>query len=148
MTVLLVLVGLPVAAYRLTRLLVKDTFPPVLWLRDRLAGGWRPMTPGQMAVWWKGAPYTSERPGATVDHPELGPVQIINGEQSVYVHRAKWSPDWLAELISCPWCASAYVSAAVTAYGALLDWYTWPQALVVWLYVWGLAALLASREWA
>ena len=31
-------------AYRATRLLIKDTFPPVLWLRDNLVGGWRPTT--------------------------------------------------------------------------------------------------------
>jgi hypothetical protein len=133
-------------AYRLTRLVVKDTFPPVLWVRDRLAGGWRKMTPGQMAVWWKGAPYTSEHPGATVNHPELGPVQIIHGDQSVYVHRVKWSPDWLAELITCPWCASAYVSGALTAavditVGLPLPWLTG-------LAVWAGASLLASKEWA
>lgn len=141
MTVFLVLVGLPVAAYRLTRLLVKDTFPPVLWLRDRLAGGWRRPTDVQeeQRVARRDSPFTAY--GHTTG-------DLDDGSLMIYIRRAKWSPPWLAELISCPWCASAYVSAAVTAYGALLDWYTWPQALVVWLYVWGLAALLASREWA
>lgn len=142
MTVLLVLVGLPVAAYRLTRLLVKDTFPPVLWLRDRLAGGWRPPTEGEWNIIRTAPPMDRK--------PDPLPFRIHHTDDKTlrWVDRARWSPDWLAELISCPWCASAYVSAAVTAYGALLDWYTWPQALVVWLYVWGLAALLASREWA
>lgn len=40
----LLLLVMALATYRLTRLVVEDTFPPVLWLRDRVAGGWRPLT--------------------------------------------------------------------------------------------------------
>lgn len=125
---------LTLASYRLTRLVVKDTFPPVLWLRDLLAGGWRPLTDKEWGL---------VRSGKT-DH--VRPTREIDGVESRYVHRARWSPYWLAELITCPWCASAYVSAAVVAG-------TWwatglPVPFLVWASVWAGSALLASQEWA
>lgn len=137
MTFLLVMFLIPGASYRLTRLITKDTFPPILWLRDRLAGGWRPLTEPEWDIF------------RTDGRKVLGAVQDI-GDTGVnrYVVRASWSPYWLAELLSCPWCASAYVSAALTVWGALWSWYTWPVALVVWLYAWGVAAVVASKEWA
>jgi hypothetical protein len=118
-------------AYRATRLLIKDTFPPVLWLRDTLAGGWRPLTeqeqrePVQVRTWH---------------------AQEVHGVMNRWVERRAWSPDWLAELITCPWCASAYVSGGLTAavdvlYGVPVPWLVGPA-------VWAVAALLASREWA
>lgn len=36
----LLLLVMALATYRGTKLIVEDTFPPVLWLRDRLVGGW------------------------------------------------------------------------------------------------------------
>lgn len=136
MTWLLVFLGLPVAAGRLTRLIVKDTFPPILWARDRLVGGWRPPTEED----WRKIRNTEKAPGF--------PVTDQDGRTVRWTVRASWVPDWLAELLSCPWCASAYVSAAGTVYGALLGWYSWPVALVVWFYVWGIAAVYAVREWS
>lgn len=122
------------AAYRLTRLLIKDTFPPVLWLRDNLVGGWRPATEGEMRV---------------VRDPALPtPFQttVIDGRTSRWVNRCDWVPDWLAELLSCPWCASAYVSGALVAvtditYGVPVPWLVGPA-------VWAVAALLSSRDWS
>lgn len=122
------------AAYRGTRLIVKDTFPPVLWMRDRLVGGWRPLTEEE------------RRHVARPDHkPELL-LTVQNGKQLRWVERRAWSPDWLAELLSCPWCASAYVSGALVAatdltYGLPVPWLVGPA-------VWAVASLLASREWA
>lgn len=122
------------AVYRLTRLVVKDTFPPVLWVRDRLAGGWRQPTEGE----WR----TIRSP----DTEMLNPVTEADGETRIWIIRSPWSPDWLAELITCPWCASGWITGCVIAVTDLV--YGLP---VPWLYgvgVWGAAALLASQEWA
>lgn len=127
----LLLVLLVLAAYRLTRLVIKDTFPPALWVRDRLAGGWRPLTeadhlePVQTRTW------------KTTEH---------DGRMMRWVTRAAWSPGWLAELLTCPWCASAYVSGAVVALTDLT--YGVPAPWLTGVAVWAGASLLASREWA
>lgn len=122
-------------AYRLTRLIVKDTFPPVLWFRDRFAGGWRKPTDAE----WR-----------LIRNPDSGPVpfQVADhdGVTNRWVVRWKRSPDWLAELITCPWCASAYVSGCVVGLTDLTAGVRWP-----WLMagaVWAAASLLASRSWA
>ena len=126
------------AAYRLTRLLVKDTFPPVLWLRDRLAGGWRPLTLGELERYNAGSPTARAvmQTDWSYDPHDEDPER--------YVARKDFSPVWLGELITCPWCASAYVSGAVVA----LTWWTvgLPVPLLQWLAVWAVAAVLASRE--
>ena len=128
----LLLVVMSLAVYRGTRLVVEDTFPPVLWVRDRLAGGWRPLTEAERAR------------AATVSPPWL--MQDVDGEASRYVYRWPWVPQWLADLLSCPWCASGWVAAGVTA-GA---WATvgLPVPLLVWAAVWAAGALLAAQEWA
>lgn len=129
---------LVLAAYRLTRLITKDDFPPVLWMRDRLSGGWRPPTDAEWAQ-VRALPLLQSRPW---------PVQDIDGVTHRYVHRWSWVPGWLADLVSCPWCASAYVSGALV----LLYDLSVPGGLPVpYLYgitVWAGASLLASREWA
>lgn len=127
-------------AYRATRLLIKDTFPPVLWLRDNLVGGWRPPTEGEWKLIRAVPPLDRE--------PDPLPFQIHSTDDKtlVWVERRAWVPDWLAELISCPWCASAYISGGLTTvvdvtYGVQVPWLVGPA-------VWAVAALLASREWA
>lgn len=131
----LLLVVMSLATYRGTRLVVEDTFPPVLWLRDRLVGGWRPLT-------------LREQEGAVRqsggDRPF--PLTEVDGVQQRWITRRSWSPFWLADLLSCPWCASGWVAAGVTAG-------TWavvglPVPLLVWAAVWGAGGLLAAREWA
>lgn len=122
------------AVYRLTRLITKDDFPPVLWIRDRLAGGWRPLT----------GPEQSQLQG-TPGKP-LFITQEIRGIQNRWVVRASWSPHWLAELVTCPWCASGWVSGAVVlatdlTVGLPVPWLFGPA-------VWGAAALMSSQEWA
>lgn len=123
---------LVLTAYRVTRLVVKDTLPPVLWLRDRLAGGWRPLTAGEQeaptAVSWR---------NQTEYHDDV---------LERYLPRSRWSPAWLAELITCPWCASGWVTGALMAvtdvtYGVPAPWLVGPA-------VWAASALLASRDWA
>lgn len=141
MTIIVILFLLPVASYRLTRLITKDTFPPILWLRDRLAGGWRPLTMAESRV-FHNAEALNDHEGVYFVTTDIG--EVTNR----WVNRADWSPDWIAELLSCPWCASAYTSAALTVWGALWEMYAWPMALLVWLYAWGVAAVVASKEWA
>jgi hypothetical protein len=131
------------ANYRATRLAVKDTFPPVLWLRDRLAGGWRPLTEAEQERHATPQPSDDE---PFVRHPALGTLTLIDGRMNRYVRRKSWSPHWLGELVSCPWCVSGWTAVALTAAVALTVGV--PAPLLVWGAVWGASALLASREWA
>lgn len=128
--------GAVIAVYRLTRLGTKDDFPPILWLRDKLAGGWRPLTSKE-----KAAPMSADW------RPQQQEVDYGNGPvMSRYVVRSRWSPYWLSELISCPWCLSGWISGAVVA---LLDInQSIPDPVLFGFAVWGGAALLASRKWA
>ena len=131
----LLLLVMSLAVYRLTRLLVADTFPPVLWLRDRLVGGWRPLT-------------EKEREQARSAGFAYMPWkhQTIDDVDNRWVERKKWSPYWLAELLSCPWCASGWIALAVT--GGVWATVGLPVPLLVWPAVWAAGALLAVQEWA
>lgn len=138
----LLLIVMSLATYRLTRLFVADTFPPVLWLRDRIVGGWRPLTTKESET--SRLPVLAEGQSATV--AGLGGVTVIDGVTNRYVERTRWVPYWLADLLSCPWCASGWVALVVTAG-------TWatvgvPVSLLVWPAVWAVGALIASQEWA
>lgn len=147
------------AVYRLTRLITKDTFPPVLWLRDRLVGGWRPMTDKERAAYLaykeargplfvKGKPTTVELPLApkwmkstqSIDFEEP-----LGTQEARWVERSSWVPYWLSELISCPWCVSGWVSLALVAATAATTGV--PAPLLVWPAVWAGGAVLASRSW-
>jgi hypothetical protein len=131
----LLLLVMSLAVYRLTRLVVADTFPPVLWLRDRLVGGWRPLTEREWAqLRSAGSAYMPWK------------TQSVDGVENRWVERKAWSPFWLAELLSCPWCASGWVALAVTAG----TWATVGLAVpfLVWPAVWAVGALLAAQEWA
>jgi len=125
----LLLLLMVATAYRLTRLIVKDTFPPLLWVRDRLAGGWRIAT-------------VEEFNDADI---ELHQRDLGHGEVSArYSKRVSWSPYWLAELLSCLWCASGWVSGAVTAAVALTVGL--PSPWLIGPAVWGAAAWILSKE--
>jgi hypothetical protein len=125
------------AVYRLTRLIVKDDFPPVLWLRDRMVGGWRPLTEKERSrLGSPGLPVDQVR---DVDYGD-GPVG------SRYVVRARWVPGWLADLLSCPWCASGWIALGMTV--AVAFTVGVPAPVLVWPAVWGGGALLASRRWS
>lgn len=139
----LLLIVMSLAVYRLTRLLVADTFPPVLWLRDRLVGGWRPLT-------LKESEQRIDDARAWEDKGKRWPVrwsvQEIDGVENRWVQRSRRSPFWLAELLSCPWCCSGWVALGVTA--GTWAWVGLPVPLLVWLATWALGALLAAQEWA
>jgi uncharacterized protein DUF1360 len=130
---LVLLVPMALTTYRLTRLLVADDFPPVLWLRDRLVGGWRPLTAKEEA-----APAAVSWRTQTEEH---------DGVMERYAVRWRWVPHWLADLLSCPFCASGWIGAGVVA-GA---WFA-PAGLSVpvlcWVSVWALGGILAAQEWA
>jgi len=138
----LLLIVMSLATYRLTRLAVADTFPPVLWVRDRLAGGWRTLTLKEQET--KRLPVMEEGQSATM--AGLGQVQLVDGELHRYVHRARRSPFWLAELVSCPWCASGWVAAGVTA--GVWAVVGLPVPLLVWPAVWAVGAVISAQEWA
>lgn len=142
MSLWLLLLVMSLATYRLTRLVVADVFPPVLWLRDRIVGGWRPLTRKESET--NRLPVLEEGQSATV--ARLGGLTVIDGETNRYVERTRWVPYWLADLLSCPWCASGWVALGVTAG-------TWavvglPVPLLVWPAVWAVGAIVAAQEWA
>lgn len=143
MPVWLLIACMILANYRASRLAVKDTFPPVLWLRDRLAGGWRPLTDKEQETYPIGHTPDDDH---YVRHPKLGTVMRIDGQVNRYVRRASWSPYWLADLVSCPWCVSGWLAAALTA--AVDVTVGVPAPFLVWGAVWAASALIASREWA
>lgn len=138
MSLPLLLLVMALATYRLTRLAVADTFPPVLWLRDRLAGGWRPLTGSEQRalVVLPADKALDLRRGLSVDD---------EGENR-YVYRWRLVPEWIAELLSCPWCASGWVALGVTGGVWAVD--GMPVPPLVWLAVWAGGALLAAQEWA
>jgi hypothetical protein len=139
----LLLIVMTLAVYRITRLVTRDDFPPVLWLRDRLAGGWRPLSLKEQET--KRLP-VMDHDGQSATVTGLGAVQQIDGQLHRYVNRSKRSPYWLAELVSCPWCVSGWIAGALTLAVALTVGV--PAPLLVWPAVWGAAALLAARDWA
>lgn len=140
MSLPLLLIVMSLATYRLTKLVVEDTFPPVLWLRDKIAGGWRPLTLAEQER------YVAASASAQAVMRDAWSYDPDDELGQRHVRRARWSPHWLAELISCPWCASGWVALGVTA-GV---WGTVGLAvpLLVWLATWAVGALIAAQEWA
>jgi hypothetical protein len=131
---LVLLFPMALTTYRLTRLVVADTFPPVLWLRDRLVGGWRPLTEKE----WEQLRSAASKPWKTT---------AIDDVENRWVERGRWVPHWLADLLSCPFCASGWIGAGVVA----ATWFA-PAGLSVpvlcWVTVWAVGGILAAQEWA
>lgn len=130
------LAAMSLATFILTKLVVDLDFPPVLWLRDRVIGGFRPLTLAEQSQ--------LNRPLATLGVAE-GEIREIDGERYIWRTRNKRVPYFFAELMSCPWCVSAYAAAA-TVTGT---WLTvgLPVPVLMWPAVWALGALLAQHEW-
>ena len=141
----LLLVVMSLGVYRLTRFVVEDVFPPMLWVRDRLVGGWRLLTEKEQERYVTDVAGVVEGPVA-LPHPALGALMRTDDQVSRYVRRVKWSPQWLADLLSCPWCASGWVAAGVTA--GVWAVVGLPVPVLVWGAVWALGGLLAAQEWA
>lgn len=134
MPVWLLLLTMALVTYRATRLITTDDFPPLLWVRDRVCGGWRPMTQQELDAWRRDG---STGPYAPEDH---------SGVMTKYVRRASWVPYWLSKLVSCAWCASGWVAGLVTLATDLAVGV--PDPWLAGAAVWAAGALLASREWA
>lgn len=155
----LYLLLMALTGYRLTVLVVRDTFPPVLWVRDRIVGGWRPMT-GKEHDQYRNAPRV--KIGQSVSQWKLADdvpswmktVQSIDFEgvrgtqESRWVDRASWVPGWLSELMSCPWCASGWIALVLACTGAAQGFYAWNVLWMVWGAVWAVAALMAVKDGA
>lgn len=143
---LVLLPAMALTTYRLTRLVVADTFPPALWLRDRLVGGWRPLTAKEEDRYVTDVAAVVEGPVA-LPHSELGALMRTDGQVNRYVRRWKWVPHWLADLLSCPFCASGWIGAGVVA----ATWFA-PAGLSVpvlcWFSAWALGGILAAQDWA
>jgi hypothetical protein len=77
----LLFVLLSLATFRLTMLIVFDSFPPIAWVRTKIQHA-RPFVLHPVDIHHEGNIYTRDR-------------------------QDYW---WLGELIGCAWCASAYVS--------------------------------------
>jgi hypothetical protein len=109
---------LSLATFRLTRLITKDDFPPIFyarrWVQSRRPAEWR--RPARVGV--RGA----------------GPDALFGEEP----YADYW---WFGELVSCAWCASAYVSGALVLFVWLL--HGLPLPLLWWFAVWGAGAFLA-----
>lgn len=131
----LLLIVIALAVYRLTRLVIKDTFPPLLWARDRLVGGWRPLTPGEQEI-------QSRQPGGN----QAFPITEIEGVTNRWVTRRSWVPDWLSDLLSCAFCASGWISLAVVV--AVAFTVGVPAPLLVWPAVWAAGSLIAAQKWS
>lgn len=132
----ILLLTMSLATFILSKLVVDLDFPPVLWVRDRVVGGFRPLTLAEQAK--------LNNPRAQREVAEWD-IQLINGEDHLWKTRSKRVPLFFAELMSCPWCVSAWASAGVVV-GA---WATVgiPVPALMWLAVWALGALLAQHEW-
>lgn len=132
------LAAMSMATFILTKLVVDLDFPPVLWLRDRVIGGWRPLTLSE-----------TDRLQRSIATPgsDLGWTwQEIDGERHLWVARTPWVPLFFAELMGCPWCVSAWMAAGVTTG-------VWAVAglqvpVLYGLSTWALGALLAQHDYA
>lgn len=121
------LAAMSLATFILTKLVVDLDFPPVLWVRDRVVGGWRPLTMKE-------------------DRTKEFGVSVIDGVDHRHVVRTPWIPLFFAELMSCPWCVSGWLSAGIVTG-------TWavtglPVPLLLWPASWALGALLAQHDYA
>ena len=132
------LAALSLATFILTKLVVDLDFPPVLWLRDRVVGGWRPLTLAETD--------RLQRSIATKGAGVPWKWQEFDGERHVWAERTPWIPLFFAELMSCPWCVSAWLSAGlVTGTWAVAGL---PVPLLLWPSTWALGALLAQHDYA
>lgn len=121
---MLVLVNL-LAAFRLTRLLVDDSLPPIaLWRM-------------QVSRW------ADERwaPSRRIYNPEADDAEPTGADADKLLAYGR-SP--LANLLACYWCAGFWMSAAVTLLASTGTWWLWAAAPLALSAAVGLLARLAD----
>lgn len=138
------LIGLmSLTVFMLTHLIVNLDFPPVLWLRGKVVGGWR--EPTMRETYHESFPTGQLDEHALTNVPDLGMFTLNDGEINVWDSRSGRVPFFFGELMSCPWCVGAWVALAVTA-GTVFTVGV-PAPVLVWFTTWALGSLLASRGW-
>lgn len=98
------------AAWRLTRLITTDGFPPIKTVRDWLLRRWP--SPD------------SEYPDHEVTVDDDGVPRLGTGLPVVEVG-GRWlavTPHWLGDLVTCVWCAGMWVSLGVVALTPGVSW--------------------------
>lgn len=135
---LLLLVDL-MAIWRLTRLVTRDDFPPVKAARDWILRRW-PSDDAEFPdaeVIRDGSPDDAEFGAATGTLATGVEVEWTGVSwQAVHGH-------WFGKLISCSWCASVWISAAVVALRFNVgNLWQWPAVILALA---GAAALIASK---
>jgi hypothetical protein len=114
----LLFVVLSLATFRITWLVTKDDFPPIFYARKWIQ---------------------TRRPGA-VRVPAR--VHVRHTDNNLYGAEPYFDFWWLGELVSCVWCASAYVAGGLVLIVWLL--HGLPLPLLWWFAVWGSGAFLAN----
>lgn len=106
------------AAYRVTRLLIRDDFPPVMavrsWLLDRWPGDLTVFDPSEVDVRAMTVHATGV-PVAPIEDDDLGTLFVAV------------APHWIGNLIECPWCLGFWVSLAAVVGLYYLGDQTWFQ---------------------
>lgn len=120
------------ATYRLTRLIVRDDFPPIKKLRDWMLRRW-PAADVEYA--------TADIDDGYVRGTRTA-VRALRIENEQYVYGPE-HPSWIGDLITCPWCAGMYAAAGVVAMHEFVFWWPW-LALVLALSA--VAGLLSLRD--
>lgn len=116
----LLLLVLSLGTFRLTRLVTRDDFPPIAWLRLRLQAARPPV----------------ETYFNTARRDDVGKLYVFKTWEG-----SRWW--WLGELVSCHWCCSAYISAGLVGFTTIFT--SVPVPVFTWLAVWGAGAILADR---
>lgn len=135
---LLLLIDL-LAAWRLTRLVVKDDFPPIKAARDWVLRRW----PSDSARYSDAEVVSASNADGEPRAPEDAEYGRLEGTGL----EVEWGPEgweavnphWLGKLIDCPWCASVWLSGGVVALRHLTPWWGW---VAVVLAIAGAAALI------
>lgn len=121
----LVLVLLSLTTFRLTRLIIKDTFPPVAVPRDKIVSWFHP--DDDWKIEWLAKRDLAGKPFLDPPTGHLGAV----GRS-------------LAYLLTCPWCMSTWVGGGLV--WATTHWVSVPLPFLVWGAVIGISGLLSILD--
>lgn len=116
---LILLIFTSLSTYRLTRLVVEDDFPLVRIPREWVVGEKTPLVWDEQGMKWTGGEYVK--------------------------HKGRWY-FWFGELITCPWCASGWISLGWIVLVAQSDKSgTFSEWLLLWISTWALGSITAAK---